>query len=137
MTINGRERLPRILLADDYADSLAVWAAFLRSSGYDVLTAETGPQALARALQHEPDLVLLDLNLVGMAGVDVARRLRQSTTGRRTPLIAITGFTDARVHLAAERAGFDAVLLKPCNPDELLDRIDRALRVTRHPHGRA
>jgi CheY-like chemotaxis protein len=119
--------LKRLLLVDDYPDALEMWAVFLRSSGYEVITAKTGLEAIERAEHSQPDLVLLDLQLPEMSGVEAARRLRASKTTAHIPLIAVTGFSQAREHDEARQAGFDKVIVKPCEPSLLLAEVERLL----------
>lgn len=128
--MNGPKRL---LLVDDYADSLEMWAIFLRSSGYDVVTAMTGLEAIERAESTSPDLVLLDLQLPVMSGVEAARRLRASSATAHIPLIAVTGYSQAKEHDEARKAGFDRVIVKPCEPAALLAEVESILGTSDAP----
>ena len=119
--------LPTILVVDDYADALDVWRLYLGVEGFAVLTAADGHEALARATAEVPDLVVMDLKLPGLSGFDVARRLRGQPATRHIPLIAATGYSHI-AHLDEARAiGFDAVILKPCDPALLVAEIRRLL----------
>jgi len=118
---------PSILIVDDYDDARDVWTMLLGAEGFDVLTAANGPDALATALSETPSLVVLDLSLPGMSGVEVARAIRGQKSERPMPLVALTGYSDPE-HLAQARAaGFDLVLTKPCTPSILIDEIRRLL----------
>jgi len=119
---------PTVLVVDDYQDALQVWGLYLRSAGFDVLTAADGPDALAQAGAHHPDLVVLDLELPGLSGLQVARQLREQPETREIPLIAATGYSYAKQIEEARAAGFDAVLVKPCNPAQLVAEIRRLLQ---------
>ena len=66
-----------ILIVDDYPDALDVWDLYLRASGFEVLRAEDGTEALRTACEHVPDLVVMDLELPGLSGCQVASALRQ------------------------------------------------------------
>ena len=127
---NGR--LPKVLLVDDYRDALEVWSFFLRSSGYDVFTAATGPEAIAQAQRYRPDVILLDLQLPGMSGCETARALRATAAAAATPLMAVTGYSGAREHDEALAAGVDAVMVKPVQPAALLQRIEELTQGSRH-----
>lgn len=118
---------PTVLVVDDYVDALDVWSLYLRSVGFDVVTAEDGPRAIEQARTRHPDVVVLDLELPGMSGFQVAERLRQQPGTRGIPLIAATGYSYARQLDRALAAGFDAVLVKPCDPDALVAEIRRLL----------
>jgi CheY-like chemotaxis protein len=119
--------MPRILFVDDYQDSLTMWAFYLRSRGFDVMTANDGPSAISQAVKSRPDVVVTDLVLPGMDGCEMAKRLRALPSMGNLPIIAATGDTDP-VHLQAARmAGFVRIMIKPCDPPKLVDEIDRVL----------
>ena len=116
-----------ILIVDDYADALQVWDLYLRASGFEVLTAADGAGALAKAAKHHPDLIVLDLELPDVSGAEVARTLGEKETTRHIPKIAVTGYSQARQLEEARRSGFDMILIKPCDPDDLVAAIHRLL----------
>src|SRR5215207_8655674 len=82
-----------LLIVDDYPDALDIWTLYLRSLGYRVSTATDGPDALEQARRLLPDLVVLDLELPRMSGIDVARHLRGDPETQDIPLIAATGYS--------------------------------------------
>lgn len=105
-----------MLLVEDNTDALATLAAVLRYEQYDVVTAPDGHVALEMAKLYPPDVVLLDIGLPGMDGYQVARALRQQSSGRKLYIAAVTGYgTPADKQRAAE-AGIDAHLTKPAHP---------------------
>lgn len=116
-----------ILVVDDYADALDIWAIYLQSMGYQVSTAADGLNAVAKAEQLLPDLIVLDLELPGLTGFEVAKRLRANPDTTHIPLIAATGYSHARQLDQARQSGFDAVVVKPCDPDMLVQEIERLL----------
>jgi CheY-like chemotaxis protein len=116
-----------ILLVDDYPDALEMWSLYLQLAGYEVTTAENGRDAVRIALAHPPDLVVMDLELPGLTGIEAAKVLRQSPGTARIPLIAATGYSHTGQLEAAERAGFNVVLVKPCDPAALVREIGRLL----------
>jgi two-component system CheB/CheR fusion protein len=117
----------RVLLVDDYPDALESWSLFLRVAGYDVCTAADGQTALDLVASDHPDLVVMDLDLPGISGVEAARQLRAAPETRLLPLIAATGYSHAAQLDAAREAGFDLVLVKPCDPTHLLHEIARLI----------
>jgi DNA-binding response OmpR family regulator len=117
-----------ILIVDDYPDAVDVWALYLRAMGYRVSTAVDGAAAIAQAERVLPDLIVLDLELPFVSGFDVARRLRAHPDAQFIPLIAATGHSHEKQLDQAREAGFDQVVLKPCDPDRLVDDIERLLR---------
>ena len=121
------EQHARILLVDDYPDGLEMWGLFLRLQGFDVVTATNGPDALTLARTCAPDLIVIDLELPGLSGIDVARTLHASPDTAGLKLIAATGCADPSQLEAAGDAGFEAILIKPCEPDVLISAIERAL----------
>ena len=127
-----------ILIVDDYPDALEIWALYLRSLGYRVSTAADGVSALEQAQRFLPDLVVLDLELPRMSGTDVARRLRANPDTRYIPLIAATGYSHSRQLDAARTAGFNRIVVKPCEPDVLVEEIERLLlsgaKISGHPN---
>lgn len=118
-----------ILIVDDYVDALDIWAIYLRSIGYGVSTAADGLTAVAKAEELLPDLIVLDLELPGLTGFEVATRLRANPATSAIPLIAATGYSHARQLDQARASGFDAVVVKPCDPDVLIQEVERLLAV--------
>jgi CheY-like chemotaxis protein len=123
----------RILLVDDYPDALEMWDLYLRMAGYEVFTAETGPRALELAEQVRPDVIVMDLELPGMTGLEAARHLRSRAVTAAIPLIAATGYSHAAQLDAAEHVGFEAILVKPCDPVVLRSEIERVTTRRRTP----
>jgi CheY-like chemotaxis protein len=119
-----------ILVVDDYPDALDIWALYLRSMGYRVSTAGDGESALAQAELLRPDLIVLDLELPRLSGFEVAERLRANPVTRAIPLIAATGYSHVKQLERARTAGFDQIVVKPCDPDTLVEEIERLLPLT-------
>jgi two-component system KDP operon response regulator KdpE len=115
----------RILIVDDEPSILATMAPLLRSRGYEVSTATTGHAALDAVDRQPPQLVILDLGLPDLDGVDVCRRLRE---GRAIPILILSARGAEQDKVAALDAGADDYVTKPFGADELLARIRAALR---------
>jgi len=124
-----------ILIVDDYPDALDMWAIYLRAMGYEVSTADDGLAALAQAERLHPDAIVLDLELPRISGFDVARRLRANPETDRIPLIAATGYSHVTQLDRARDAGFDQIVVKPCDPDLLVEEIERQLHAADVPDG--
>ena len=122
-----------ILIVDDYPDALDIWAIYLRAMGYEVSTAADGAEALAQAERLCPDLIVLDLELPRLSGFDVARRLRANPETTHRPLIAATGYSHVTQLDRARDAGFDHIVVKPCDPDLLGEEIERQLQAVDEP----
>ena len=117
---------PRVLIVDDYVDATEVWSLYLQSAGFDVDTASDGHEAIARALSGKPDVVVMDLNLPGCSGIEVAKVLLADASAQHIPLIAATGCADRR-ELDEARRFFRLVVAKPCDPADLVVQIRRLL----------
>lgn len=127
--------MSRILLVDDYPDALEVWALYLRMCGFEVATALDGATALAMATERPPDIAILDLEMPGMSGYDVARALRAGVGTADVPIIAVTGHSHPARIEEALAAGCDRVLTKPCDPDALCDEVRERLGLEGGPTG--
>ena len=122
-----RHGVSTILVVDDYLDALQVWDLYLQASGFKVVTAADGATAMAKATTENPDLIVLDLDLPDVSGAEVARYLRARETTRHIPTIAVTGYSQAGRLDEARRSGFDLILIKPCDPEDLIASIRRLL----------
>jgi CheY-like chemotaxis protein len=118
----------RILLVDDYPDTLEIWGLYLRSFDYSVLTATDGLTAVELAHAEHPDLIVLDLELPGISGSEAAVRLRTDPSTAHIPLIAATGYSHRAQLDHARRSGFDSIMIKPCEPSALDREIQRLLQ---------
>ena len=117
--------MSRILLVEDEASFSDPLSYLLRKEGYDVRVAETGPDALTEFDHHGADLVLLDLMLPGLSGVDVCRALRQRST---VPVIMLTAKDSEVDKVVGLEIGADDYVTKPYSSRELLARIKAVLR---------
>ena len=122
-----------ILIVDDYPDALDIWAIYLRAFGYRVSTASDGAAAIAQAERLRPDLIVLDLELPRVSGFDVAKRLRANPDTQFIPLIAATGYSHLKQLDRAREAGFDQIVIKPCDPEALVEEIERLLLAGEEP----
>lgn len=122
-----------ILIVDDYPDALDIWAIYLQALGYRVSTAGDGAEAIAQAERLHPDLIVLDLELPRVSGFDVAKRLRANPGTKHIPLIAATGYSHVKQLDRAREAGFDQIVIKPCDPDLLVEEIERYLLADDEP----
>ncbi|MCU1585773.1 MAG: two-component system response regulator [Microbacteriaceae bacterium] len=113
----------RILVADDDPQIIRALKVTLRARGYDIVTAADGPEALAKTISHHPDLVMLDLGMPTLNGIEVIQGLRGWS---QVPILIVSGRTDAADKVEALDAGADDYVTKPFAIDELLARI-RAL----------
>ncbi|MBP1636553.1 MAG: arcB 2, partial [Acidobacteria bacterium] len=115
----------KVLVVDDNADAVQMLATVLEYAGHDVRKALDGRNAVSTALSYRPDVVLLDLGLPGMSGLDVARELRRHAETAGARLVAVTGWGQAEDRERTRAAGFDHHLTKPANPEELWELLRR------------
>ena len=118
---------PLVLVVEDYPDAREMYAEYLRFSGFRVEEARNGEEALAKAQESVPDVVLMDLALPLMDGWEATRRLKSDRRTASTLVVALTGHALAGHAEGARRAGCDAFVTKPCLPDELVDVIRKLL----------
>ncbi|SRR6267154_591504 len=117
-----------ILLIEDEATDMKLLSAVLNSSGHRVLQKDSAEQAVAEIKAHRPDLVLLDLKLPGMDGLELARRLKQDPVTRRIPIVAMTAASEKFSMNDALAAGCDAYILKPIDTRALPNKIEEVAR---------
>jgi two-component system, cell cycle response regulator DivK len=117
---------PCVLLVDDYPDALEMYGQYLHYSGFDVVEATNGVEALQRAAEQSPDIILMDLSLPVMDGCEATRRLKADPRTSDIPVVAMTGHTPTMSE-GARAAGCDAFVMKPCLPEDLVREIYRVL----------
>ncbi len=118
---------PTILIVDDFEDNREMYAEFLTYSGYRVLEAANGAEAIAKTQEQMPDLVVMDLSLPVLDGWEATRRLKLDPRTRHIPVLALTGHVlEGHTHGARE-AGCDGFLAKPCLPEKLLESVKQML----------
>lgn len=115
----------KILVIDDEPEIVVICRDYLHASGFEVITAGDGIQGLAQARQHKPDLVILDLMLPGMDGLDVCRSLRHDGN---IPIIMLTARIEEADRLVGLELGADDYITKPFSPRELVARVRTVLR---------
>ena len=122
-----------ILVVDDEPTIADVVSRYLERAGYAARIASDGPGALRRAGEERPDLVVLDLMLPGMDGLEVMRRLREYGEGPRVSVILLTAKGEHADRIAGLQLGADDYVVKPFSPAELVARVDAVLRRVESP----
>jgi DNA-binding response OmpR family regulator len=117
--------MPTILIIEDEPELVKVVRSYLEQSGFDVLTAYRGDTGLSTWEHKRPDLVILDLNLPGMDGLDVAREIRRKAN---TPIIMLTARVEETDQLIGLELGADDYITKPFSPRVLVARVRALLR---------
>lgn len=122
----------RVLIVDDDPAIHRIIKPLLQMLEYEAISAMTGAEALQQMIGHPPDLVLLDIMLPDISGLDVCRRIRNQSAWTDVPIIAITASTDTALRQQALDAGADDFILKPLDLLELRTRIASGLRTSRY-----
>ncbi|HZR09966.1 MAG TPA: response regulator [Myxococcales bacterium] len=123
----GSTKKPLVLVVDDFADNREMYSEYLSFSGYEVIEAKNGKEAIDAAYARLPDIIIMDLSLPVMDGWEATRRLKADDRTRRIPVVALTGHALAGHSKGAREAGCDSFLAKPCLPDQLVAEIRRML----------
>ena len=119
---------PLILLADDFDDGRDLYYEYLTFRGYRVALAIDGNAAIEQARRERPDMILMDVRMPGMNGTEAMRVLKADLALAGVPIVAFTAHALEEEQRDALLAGFDAVLPKPCLPNDLVDFIDLVLK---------
>ena len=125
--MTNKDQRPRVLIVDDYPDAREMYSEYLQYSGFDVVEAQNGQEALQRAVDEQPDIILMDLSLPVMDGWEATRRLKADKRTASIPVVALTGHALAGISDGAKKAGCDAFVTKPCLPEDLVKEIRKVL----------
>jgi len=123
--------MERILIVDDDPDIQRLVSYNLTQAGFEVVTAQTGRIALASVQKQPPDLIILDLMLPDVDGVEVCRTLRQRESSRRIPIVMLTARSEEIDRVIGFELGADDYVMKPFSPRELVLRVKSILRRTK------
>jgi CheY-like chemotaxis protein len=118
---------PLVLVVDDFQDNREMYAEFLLYSGFRVIEARNGQEAIEQAFAKQPDVIIMDLSLPVMDGWEATRRLKADGRTKSIPVIALTGHALHGHSKGAFDAGCDAFVAKPCLPDQLVVEIRKML----------
>jgi two-component system phosphate regulon response regulator PhoB len=120
----------KILVADDEADVLNLISSNLQNAGYSVIKAQDGPSALSKARSNMPTLIVLDLMLPGMSGLDVCKALKNEPATAQIPIIMLTAKAEEIDRILGLELGADDYITKPFSPRELVLRVKSVMRRT-------
>ena len=126
-------RSPLVLVVDDHRDTREMYAQVLDLFGYRTCEAGDGFDAWEKAQALTPDVIVTDVGLPGMDGIELCSRLKANDATARIPVIALTGFGEAAVAERARSLGIAKVLVKPCSPDVLFSEIEAVCPRNRRP----
>ena len=120
-------RTPLVLLVEDHSELRRMYVQQLELSGFDVIEAENGADAVTHTTAHSPDVVLMDLSLPVLDGWEATRRLKNDIRTAHIPVVALTAHDESGELQRATNAGCDWFVPKPCPPDALITEIRRVL----------
>jgi DNA-binding response OmpR family regulator len=120
--------MPRILIADDNADLVAILASRFRAIGFDVHEASNGARALESAAQHKPDIIVLDVMMPELNGYQVCRRLKEDAQLKAIPVILLTAKDSEADQFWGFEVGADLYLTKPIDPASVVTKVQRLLQ---------
>jgi two-component system OmpR family response regulator len=119
----------RVLLIEDDEDNRELMAEVLEGAGYQVLTAASGTAGLRTLAEHSVDVVVTDVGMPGMGGLEVARAAKEIAPG--VPVVVVTGYTEREDISNARGREVDAVLVKPVDPDALVAAVAQMVKMRR------
>ena len=117
----------RILLVDDFDDTRLMMKLWLMKNGYHVIEAERGEEAIALAQSEHPDLIIMDMMMPGLNGLDATRRIREDQSLEQTPIVAVSAYGADEYRAKAISAGCTEYVSTPFDPEQLGDLIKKLL----------
>lgn len=125
--IAGDNKMKIILVIEDNENNRYLIGFILRKNGYEVIEARTGEEGVELAIKEKSDLILMDIQLPGIDGLETTRRIRESKADGEVPIIALTSYVMAGDRERALKAGCNGYIEKPINPDTFIDEIKKYL----------
>lgn len=122
------ESRPTVLVVEDFEDNRFMMRRLLEMSGYRVVEAVNGSQAVDMAESESPDIILMDLSLPVLDGLAATRRIRERNGAGRTPIVAVSAHDSADFHAEALAAGCNEYVTKPIDFDQLVQLLDQLLK---------
>jgi len=121
--------MKKVLVIDDTEANIQLCSFILKKKGHEPIEARNGLEGVDSAINKKPDLILLDIQLPDIDGLEVAKRIRSSEREAKTPIIAVTSYAMPGDREKIMKAGCNGYLAKPINVDEFMKEIDRYLEV--------
>jgi len=117
----------RILVVEDNETNMYLISFILKSRGYEIIEAKSGEEGVDIAVKERPDLILMDIQLPGIDGLDATKRIRKSKAAREIPIVALTSYAMTGDREKSLSAGCTGYIEKPINPDTILGEIEKYL----------
>jgi CheY-like chemotaxis protein len=127
--------MKRVLVVEDNPNNMRLLLKLLGGNGYETITAETGEAGVQLAMEEMPDLILMDIKLPGIHGVEATKRIRASVGGSKAVIIAVTSYAMAGDRERFLSQGFDGYIEKPIDPYTIVKEIEEYARKTDRPRG--
>lgn len=121
--------MKKVLVIDDTEANIQLCSFILKKKGHEPIEARNGLEGVDSAINQKPDLILLDIQLPDIDGLEVAKRIRSSEKEAKTPIIAVTSYAMPGDREKIMKAGCNGYLAKPINVDEFMTEIDKHLEV--------
>ena len=125
--------MKRVLVVEDNPNNMRLLLKLLGGNGYETITAETGEAGVQLAMEEMPDLILMDIKLPGIHGVEATKRIRASVGGSKAVIIAVTSYAMAGDRERFLSQGFDGYIEKPIDPYTIVTEIEGYARKTDDP----
>jgi two-component system cell cycle response regulator DivK len=119
--------MKRILIVEDNEDNLYMIKFILEQNKFNVITAVTGTEGIEKTLNEKPDLILMDIQLPDINGLEVTKRIRQMTSDDLIPIVALSSYAMTGDKEKALKAGCTAYIEKPIDPETFMDQVNRFL----------
>ena len=120
--------MSKILIVEDNEKNMYLISYILKKKGYEIIGATTGEEGVELAIKEKPDLIIMDIQLPGIDGLETTKRIRASGTNGNIPIIAITSYAMTGDREKALEAGCTGYIEKPINPDTVISEIEKYLK---------
>jgi CheY-like chemotaxis protein len=120
--------MKRVLVVEDNENNMRLIVKLLESEGYETIKAETGEEGVRLAAEEKPDLILMDIKLPGIDGIETTKRIRASETDGRVLIIALTSYAMAGDREKLMQGGFTGYIEKPLDPYTIIQEIEKICR---------
>jgi len=122
--------MKRILVIEDNETNMYLIGFILRKNGHEVIRARSGEEGVELALKERPDLIIMDIQLPGIDGLETTKRIRKSRTDGTIPIIALTSYAMTGDREKALKAGCTGYIEKPINPDTFIGEIEKFFKIS-------
>ena len=119
--------MKRILVIEDNETNIYLIGFILKKNGYEVIEARSGEEGVEFAVKEKPDLILMDIQLPGIDGLETTKRIRKLEADRKTPIVALTSYAMTGDREKSLAAGCTGYIEKPINPDTFMGEIEKYL----------